>query len=123
MKKQFIWLSLILYQSSNAVCAESPDKVVSASDGITMQNITETLVALLLVTVTIFVCAWFLKKLNPHFRNRSYGKKIKVLTRLPIGTREQLVVIEVYEQHFLLGVTPNGISLIKELTNLPTENT
>ncbi|MCY4329939.1 MAG: flagellar biosynthetic protein FliO [Endozoicomonadaceae bacterium] len=121
MKKNYLWISLIFYQSISAVYAESSDQPVNIPEGITLRNITETLVALVLVSIVIFVFAWLIKKINPQLRS-SYNKNMKVLARLPISAREQLVLIEIYDQQILLGVTSGSISLIKELPKTTTEN-
>lgn len=59
----------------------------------------------LAVMALLFGCLWLLKRLNAP-RGRS-GGLMKVITALPLGTRERAVLIEVGDQWLLVGMGPN----------------
>jgi flagellar protein FliO/FliZ len=68
--------------------------------------------SLALVLVTIFVCAWVLKKTR---LSQFAGGQSKVVTNLALGTRERVMVIEIGEQQYLIGVTAQSINLLDKL--------
>ena len=43
------------------------------------------------------------------------NRQIKIITAVPLGTKEKLVLIEAGNKQMLLGVTQHQINLIKEL--------
>ncbi|WP_108649738.1 flagellar biosynthetic protein FliO [Dongshaea marina] len=65
-----------------------------------------------LVVVIIFMLAWLLKKtrLVPN----SAGQ-IKVVSAMPLGSKERLVVVQIKETQYLLGVTAHQINLLEKL--------
>ncbi|WP_159084168.1 flagellar biosynthetic protein FliO [Saccharobesus litoralis] len=70
------------------------------------------LLSLLFVVFIIFVLAAVIKRSNLS----TLGVKgLKVVTMLPLSTREKLVVVDVNGKQVLLGVTQHNINLIKEL--------
>ncbi|MEW6989379.1 flagellar biosynthetic protein FliO [Colwelliaceae bacterium 6441] len=70
------------------------------------------IMSLLMVLVLIVISAWVLRKFNVV--NKSVAG-MKVITTLPLGTKEKLVVVEVADEQLLLGVSAQQISLIKIL--------
>jgi flagellar protein FliO/FliZ len=70
--------------------------------------------ALLFIILIIFVCAWFLRKLTGG--NFASSKIIEVKASQALGAKERLVIIKVDGRHLLLGVTPNCISKLEELS-------
>ncbi len=84
------------------------------------QHLLTVLVALLGIIALIFVFAWFARRFN----GGSWLKEshIKVLSSLPLGTRERLLLVEVGQQQLLLGVTANTISTLHTLQEPITIN-
>ncbi len=70
------------------------------------------IMSLMMVLALIVVSAWVLKKFN--MVNKS-GAGMKVITSLPLGNKEKLVVVQVGEEQLLLGVTNQQVNLIKPL--------
>ena len=80
-----------------------------------------SLMWVLLCVVVIIVLAYF-------FTRRVAGRgggllgggggtdSFKVLTRLPLGREQALVLVQAGERHLLLGVTASEVSLVAELT-------
>lgn len=70
------------------------------------------IMSLLMVLVLIIISAWILKKFNVV--NKSVSG-MKVITTLPLGHKEKLVVVQVANEQLLLGVSAQQINLIKTL--------
>jgi len=70
------------------------------------------IMSLLMVLALIVVSAWVLKKFN--MVNKSVAG-MKVVTSLPLGHKEKLVVVEVGDEQLLLAVSSGHVSLIKTL--------
>lgn len=70
------------------------------------------IMSLLMVLVLIIAGAWVLKKFNVV--NRSVSG-MKVISSLPIGHKEKLIVVQVGEEQLLLGVSAHQVNLIKKL--------
>jgi flagellar protein FliO/FliZ len=69
------------------------------------------------VMAVLFGCLWLLKRLStPHGRS---GGLMKVVTTLPLGTRERAVLIEVGGQWLLIGMGPN---YMVKLADLPRQD-
>ncbi|WP_051326549.1 flagellar biosynthetic protein FliO [Aliagarivorans taiwanensis] len=68
--------------------------------------------SLVVVLITIFVCAWVLKKT----RVAQLGNgRMKVISQLALSAREKIVVVEVGEQQYLIGVTAQQVQLLDKL--------
>ncbi|MFC3140848.1 flagellar biosynthetic protein FliO [Shewanella submarina] len=67
---------------------------------------------LILVLLLIFALAFLVKRFNLV---PSSNGKMKTLAVTPLGQKEKLVLVEVGEQQYLLGVTPHQINLIDKL--------
>jgi len=70
------------------------------------------ILSLLMVLALIFISALVLKRFN--FTQQQSGQ-LKVIASLSLGVKERLVVAQVGEQQLVLGVTPQQITLIKNL--------
>lgn len=74
------------------------------------------LISLLIVIAAIFAAAWALKRLGP---TRTAGGLIRVLAAVPIGPRERLVLVEIGETWFVLGVAPGHIQTLHSMPKQP----
>lgn len=64
--------------------------------------------ALFIITVAVFANIWLRRQ-----QSRSIGGKgLRLIQRLPLGPREQAVLIEVAGERMLLGVTAHQIQLL-----------
>lgn len=84
-----------------------------ASGSAATVSLMQWLASCFLVIALILVLAWLLKKtrLVPSM----VQSQLKVISMLPLGSREKLLVVKVGEQQLLLGMTPNQISLLCQL--------
>ena len=81
-------------------------------------GIGEMLLSLMLVLAVIFALAWALRRLQGLRGSRAGA--LQVHAGLSVGTKEQIVWIEAAGgKHFLVGVTPAGISLLHAYEQAP----
>ena len=76
-------------------------------------DLLQWLVSCFLVIGLILALAWLLKKsrLVPGLAQN----QLRVISVLPLGNREKLLVVKVGEQQVLLGMTPANINLLCQL--------
>ena len=75
--------------------------------------------SLLIVVLVVLALGWTFKKLTLRLPG---SKHIKIISSLPLGPKERLLVIEIQGKQRVLGVTPQQINLLFELENpLPEE--
>ncbi|MCF7982556.1 MAG: flagellar biosynthetic protein FliO [Pseudomonadales bacterium] len=99
-------LLLILMSISTGIArAEAPNKV-----GVASGDIFTLVLGLAFVLLLIFGCAWLIKRFGA-LPNAGNGA-IKVISVLPMGTRERICLVEVGGKQLLLGVTAAQISIL-----------
>ena len=69
--------------------------------------------SLALVLLAILALPWMLRRLT-RFPGRSAGR-MQVVTALPVGPRERLVLVQVGAEQLLLGVAPGQVRLLRIL--------
>lgn len=72
---------------------------------------------LLFIVGLIFACGWLVRRMagGTSFNNRH----IKVLSVMPLGTREKLMVVKAFDDYLLLGVTTNNINTLHRFDEPP----
>ncbi|MFL0799195.1 MAG: flagellar biosynthetic protein FliO [Agarilytica sp.] len=97
-------ISLLFAVPSIALSAEK----TSSSPYDTSTMAIQVVLALAIVTASIFALAWVAKRLgNTHLL---HNQKMKLISTMALGTKEKMVLVEVEGQKLLLGVTPNNIA-------------
>jgi len=109
--KLFLQL-LFLMLSNNLFAAER----VKATP---VESLLPMLFGLVAILGVIFVLAFLFKKFSNF--GLSNGN-IKVLETQVLGSKEKLMIVEVKQQQFLIGVTGHNISQLGELTNRELDN-
>ncbi|WP_319555120.1 flagellar biosynthetic protein FliO [uncultured Vibrio sp.] len=72
-----------------------------------------TLGSLVLVIGVILLLAWLLKRMQgPVFGQQ---KGLKIVSQLPVGTKERIAVIQVGEEQILIGITSHSIQTLTKL--------
>lgn len=84
----------------------------AAASSLGMFAIAKVLLALLLVLAAIVGVAWLLRRLTPA---QHAGGLMRVLGSIAIGPRERLVLVEIGETWFVLGVGPGLINTVHSL--------
>ncbi|EOX3445627.1 flagellar biosynthetic protein FliO [Vibrio paracholerae] len=78
-------------------------------------DLATTLGSLLFVIALILLLAWLLKRMRvPAFGQQ---KGLSIIKQLPVGTRERVMIIQVGEDQYLIGVTTQSIQLLAKLDN------
>jgi len=78
-------------------------------------SVMSVVIALIFIIIVILVCAWLLRRLGG---NQFHGNSaIEVKASHMLGTKERLVIIKVDGRHLLLGVTPQNIQRLDELSD------
>jgi flagellar protein FliO/FliZ len=77
-------------------------------------SLTPLLLGLLLVLALIPAAAWLLRRTGLAQSSSAAG--LRVVAQLPLGPRDRIVVIEVADRRWLLGVSASGI---RRLGTLP----
>lgn len=69
-------------------------------------------VAALAVVLAIFAgLVWLLRRLQASTHNQ-HGTHMKVLRRLPLDTKHSLVEVMYDDKHYLIGLSPTGMTSI-----------
>lgn len=94
-----------------AETAEVAQKVTAdAGPGVSTGQVFTVLGGLAFVLLLVFGCGWLVKRFSGMSGTR--GGTIKVVSVLPVGTRERLALVEVGGQQLLLGVTAQQITTL-----------
>ncbi len=97
-------ISILFAAPSISISAEK----ASSSPIDTSTMALQVVLALGIVTASIFALAWVAKRLgNTHLL---HNQKMKLVSSMALGSREKMVLVEVEGQKLLLGVTPNNIA-------------
>lgn len=72
-----------------------------------------SLLALIFVVALILALAWLIRRL-PGVQLRGHSQ-LRVVASLNLGVRERVVVVEIGEQQWVLGVTAEQVTLIDRL--------
>ncbi len=97
------FLTLVISWMSSSVSAQSP--ALSAT-----QDYSKVILVLIFVVGLIFACAWLIRRMSGGLGVNH--KHIQVLSVMPLGTREKLMIIRAASEYLLIGVTPNGIQTL-----------
>ncbi|MCK8043338.1 flagellar biosynthetic protein FliO [Shewanella sp. 1CM18E] len=84
----------------------------TASSASSIATLSSMVGGLIVVLVLIFFLAYLVKRFNLVPSSQGVLKTIAVT---PLGQKEKLVLVEVDGQQYLLGVTPNQVSLVDKL--------
>lgn len=79
-----------------------------------MENFATELLFVIFALILVSVLAWLVIKAMKAMQvgsNKS-GARIKVLSTMPVGTRERILIIQYNDNEYMLGVTSGGISLL-----------
>lgn len=79
-----------------------------------MQSTVWSFLMLLLVVGSIPLALWMLNRLQ--VLKAGGQKQIDLAHQLSVGTRERIAIVHVQGRQFLIGLTPQNISLLAELS-------
>lgn len=70
------------------------------------------LLALIIVLLLAYVS---LKMGNKYISKLNNGRNINIIERIPISNKSSLAIVKIGDDYLLVGISENGINLIKEL--------
>lgn len=100
-------LSLLLVLFTQLSYAQAAAPAAQIGSGRHLVNVT---LALMGIIALIFAISWFVKRFSHGAF--SANAHIKVLSAMPLGTRERIVLIEAGGQQLLLGITSTSINTL-----------
>ena len=69
------------------------------------------------ITLILFCCIlYFGLRFSRHIHHKKYSGELKILDRVPVDNNVSLLVVEVRDKTYLLGVTSKQINLIEKLS-------
>lgn len=74
------------------------------------QDYVKVFLMLILIVGLIFACAWIVRRMSGGIGVNQ--RHIQVLSVMPLGTREKLMIIKAADEYLLIGITPNGINTL-----------
>ncbi|BDM63809.1 flagellar protein [Shewanella sp. NFH-SH190041] len=104
---------------SIAMSSLAPSQAVAATPS-NLGSVASMAGGLVLVLLLIFVLAYVVRRFN--LVPASHGT-LKTVAVASLGQKEKLVLVQVGEQQYLLGVTPNQVNLIDKLAEPVTVET
>ncbi len=76
-------------------------------------DLATTLGSLVLVIGVILLLAWLLKRMQVPALGQPKG--LRIVSQLPVGTKERIAVVQVGEEQFLVGITSQSIQTLAKL--------
>jgi flagellar protein FliO/FliZ len=111
VSKSFVYaflLTVFLSAFSQVASAQSENTITNPA------SIASIFLSLLVVVGIIFALAYLMRRFNV---TQAGSGQMKIVASMVAGTKERLMVIEVGEEQYLLGITSHNIS---HLATLPT---
>ncbi len=115
-----LW-SLLLYIASLPIYAQNADEntLSNTSDGFSsVGSFISIFLSLLLVIAIIFALAYIMRRFNVA---QAGNGQMKIVASMMTGQKEKIMVVEVGEQQFMLGVTSHNINHLATL-DAPIQN-
>ena len=78
--------------------------------GITSADVFRMLGSLALVIVLLVALLWALRKLQVKMNSQNAGRRLQIIERLSVGTRQKVALIRVGEREVLIGISPTQIN-------------
>ncbi len=67
--------------------------------------------------LVLWLAYWFVKKMGKGFMiSQRMTKHIKLVEYLPMGQEKGIALIKIQEEYYLIGISSNSITLLKELS-------
>lgn len=115
-----LFLVSISSLSMNTFAAEFESEIenqalrsTALNSGIQTDYIVQVLLSLLLVVGVIVLLSVFVKKFN--LQSRTGSGAVRVLSIVPIGAKDKLLLVEVGEEQLLLGSSPGSVQKLHRL--------
>ncbi|WP_244325749.1 flagellar biosynthetic protein FliO [Shewanella aestuarii] len=115
------YLTAILSETVTLVSEQPISEVTTSTvnNGSYVSTLANMIGGLIVVIALIFVLAYIVKRLNLV---PSQHGQIKTIAVSAVGQKEKLLIVEINQQQYLLGVTSQQINLIDKLHDPVTPN-
>ena len=114
---RLLLLAILVVGSISVEAATSTNAVapITATGSSTAASVFRMIGALCLVFALFFGAAWLFRNWSRLQGGRSPQRKLHVLEARTLGARQSILVVAYEKQRFLLGTTPQGITLLSAL--------
>ncbi len=96
-------------ENKRLILAPKDNKVVS-SPGVNSSDWLKAILGLIAVVALIFAIAWFVKRFTGLAVSNQ--QQMRIISAIPVGTKERIALIEVAEKQLLVGITQHNINLL-----------
>jgi flagellar biosynthetic protein FliO len=90
--------------------------LLSQNSGVTRELILKTIGSLVLVIGLGIAAAYVLKRVGPRFGQIS-GRQIRLIETTALGPKKALHIVDVGGQRFLIGSTPEQVTMLSPITH------
>lgn len=95
----------------NIETASASAPVKSIEGGLISQNLESVSISLAVVLLVIFILAWLVRKAAPSGFGGAKGQ-MKVLSVLPLGGKERIMLVDVAGTQMVLGISTAGVNCL-----------
>jgi len=78
--------------------------------GFDSHTITQLVISFFAIIALIIFAAFMLKK--SHWFQKNMGGHIEIISSMPLGTKEKLILLQVGPKQLLVGITSGGINTL-----------
>ncbi|HKJ21852.1 MAG TPA: flagellar biosynthetic protein FliO [Gammaproteobacteria bacterium] len=103
----------LLSRTAMAAASMEMNEARPADGPLTTGSLIQVTVGLLVVVLTIFGLAWFVRRYG-RFQSSANGA-LKVVGGLSVGPRERVVLLQIKDRQLLVGVAPGRVQMLHEL--------
>lgn len=94
---------------------------LESNSEIGVTNYVQMLFGLFAIIIFIFAVAWLIKRMGTL--NPNHSTHLKIVAGLSVGQREKIVIVQVMDEQFLVGITQSNIQLLNKLEqSIPVQN-
>ena len=105
---------------SSSTWLTDPNSLLSQNSGVTRELILKTLGSLVLVIGLGLVVAYVLRRIGPRLCQIP-GRQIRVIETTALGPKKALHIVEVGRQRFLIGSTPDQVTMLAPIPQSGTQ--
>jgi len=89
---------------------KKPVSTVASSPGVDSGAWLNAILGLIAVVSLIFLVAWFVKRFTGLAVSNQ--QQMRIISAIPVGTRERIALVEVADKQLLVGITQHNINLL-----------
>ena len=90
--------------------SKTPVSAVASTPGVSSGAWVNAILGLIAVVSLIFLVAWFVKRFTGLAVSNQ--QQMRIISAIPVGTRERIALVEVADKQILVGITQHNINLL-----------